>query len=146
MLVDSKTILLVDDHLSVLSIYTRVLQQEGFTVLKARDAEEALETCQNYLGPIDLLVADLFLPSRHSRGKGIFQRPPRNGLEMAQCIRNTRPHTEVLFISGHEDKDIQSLGGLPPGAEFLRKPFATQTFLDAVRQVLRLPVRGTGPL
>lgn len=144
MLVDSKTILLVDDHLSVLSIYTRVLQQEGFTVLKARDAQEALETSQNYLGPIDLLVADLFLPSRHSQRKGIFQRPPRNGLEMAQCIRNTRPHTEVLFISGHEDKEIQSLGGLPPGAVFLRKPFATHTFLDAVRQVLRLPVEGTG--
>src|ERR671930_191100 len=57
---DSSTILLVDDEESVRRVLTFPLERDGFTVVQARDGEEALRRFEEE--PVDLVVLDIMLP------------------------------------------------------------------------------------
>ena len=63
---DSATILLVDDEESIQKLLTYPLEREGYTVVQARDGEEALRRFAEQ--PVDLVVLDVMLPPRRPRG------------------------------------------------------------------------------
>ena len=60
---------------------------EGYTVLEARDGDEALKTASAWAGDIDLLVTDVVMPNL-------------SGPALAVELRDTRSETRVLFCSG----------------------------------------------
>lgn len=101
-----RTVLLVDDELSVREITTLFLRQLQFDVLEAGNIEEALGVGLSHPGPIDLLITDLRL------GGG-------DGRALAREFSLLRPQVRVLFISGSDEDDV------PPqaGQRFLCKPF-----------------------
>ena len=136
---DAKTILLVEDQNAILSLYACLLRQEGFGVLKARNTREALLHCKDHIGPIHLLIADIFLPRKQQLDEGVWWKAPLNGLDLARQVRTLSPNTQVIFISGHTRKEIESLGGIPPGIPFLEKPFKPDALLRTVRELLSLP-------
>jgi len=121
------TILLVDDEQSLLSLMGRDLEEHGFTVLKASNGEEALHLCQRYVGPIHLLLADIFLPTEDQPSTNDPQGPWVHGLGL-----------QVLLISGRTDEEIFALGGIKPGTPFLKKPFSSDTLIRKVREVLNV--------
>src|SRR5262249_29176212 len=55
------TVLLVDDEDTVRSMLRFALQRAGFEVLEARTGSEARHLCQEYPGPIHLLLADVLV-------------------------------------------------------------------------------------
>ena len=132
------TILLVDDEHSLLSLMAKDLEEHGFTVLKASSGEEALKHCQRYIGPIHLLLADIFLPTEDKDTKDDSQAPSVHGLELARRVTALRPHIQVLLISGRSDEEIFSLGGIKPGTPFLKKPFSSEVLIRKVREVLNV--------
>ncbi len=132
------TILIVDDEHSLLSLMGRDLQEQGFTVLKASSGEEALHHCQRYVGPIHLLLADIFLPAEDQPSTNDSQTPSVHGLDLARQVTALRPHIQVLLISGRTDEEIFSLGGIKPGTPFLKKPFSSDTLIRKVREVLNV--------
>ena len=138
---NSSTVLFVEDQESLLRLYHRVLEEHGYTVLTATDAMEALEKCQKYVGPIHLLIADIFLPMAALSGNSSNQPILMNGIQLSRAVKTLRPNIRVLFISGYPEKDIESIGGLPPNTTFLPKPFSPDTFMKKVRNL----VNGVGP-
>ncbi|TLY39484.1 MAG: response regulator [Nitrospirae bacterium] len=132
------TILLVDDEQSLLSLMGRDLEEHGFTVLKASNGEEALHLCQRYVGPIHLLLADIFLPTEDQPSTNDPQAPWVHGLGLARRVKALRPHIQVLLISGRTDEEIFALGGIKPGTPFLKKPFSSDTLIRKVREVLNV--------
>jgi DNA-binding response OmpR family regulator len=132
------TILLVDDEQSLLSLMGRDLQEHGFTVLKASNGAEALHLCQRYIGPIHLLLADIFLTTEDEPTRNDPETPSVHGLELARRVTALRPHIQVLLISGRTDQEIFSLGGIKPGTPFLKKPFSSDTLIRKVREVLNV--------
>jgi hypothetical protein len=42
----------------------------------------------------------------------------------------------VVLFSGQPNDTIQSVGGIPPGTAFLRKPFSTDALVRCIKQVL----------
>ncbi|HYE95156.1 MAG TPA: response regulator transcription factor [Rubricoccaceae bacterium] len=117
------TILVVDDEEDVVEIIGHFLRQEGFNVLTAHDADEALEKA----GPeVDVIVLDVMLPGM-------------SGFEIARRLRG-RVETEkipILFLTAKtEEQDM--LEGLSAGGDtYLTKPVSPQVVLANIRAVLR---------
>jgi PAS domain S-box-containing protein len=119
----SETVLLVEDEETVRELVKRVLQSSGYTVLDARDGEEALEVDAAHAGPIDILVTDLVMPRM-------------GGRQLADELTRRRPKTRVLFMSGYSDEAMVRHGVSDGSVEFLQKPFTTLDFVRKVRDVL----------
>jgi len=61
--------------------------------------------------------------------------PAMSGTQLAKRIRDLRPETKVLFVSGYPDK--QPVDGDPEATgHFLPKPFTRERLLRRVREVL----------
>ncbi len=120
-----ETILLVEDEDAVRHLARDVLKKNGYTVLEARDGEEALKISETHSGPIRLILTDMVMP-------GI------NGQEVVSRVVSHRPGTKVLYMSGYTDAIINH-GLLNPGSDFLSKPFTADTLNRKIRQVLDGP-------
>ncbi len=117
------TILVVDDADLIRDVITKILSNGGYTVLEAKDGEACLRVCEQYLGPIHLLIVDLFMTGM-------------NGREVADHIRASRQDVKVLLMSGHDPKKVQSHGGFDTGLGFMMKPFTPETLLRKVSERL----------
>jgi CheY-like chemotaxis protein len=122
----NETILLVEDEPDVRHLARRVLEQQGYDVLDAADAEAAVALADRHPGHIHLLLTDMVLPRL-------------SGRELAARVSIHRPSTKVLYISGSSDGVITRHRMLEPGTEFLEKPFSLDRLLRAVRHVLGPP-------
>jgi CheY-like chemotaxis protein len=119
----TETVLLVEDEHSVRSLARTVLEKHGYRVIAAAQGEEALDHVRRYPGTIHLLVTDVVMP-----GMG--------GHQLAEHMRELRPDTRVLYISGYNDSTTAIEGVLQAGAAFLQKPFTPGRLARAVRSVL----------
>ncbi len=116
------TILLVEDDLGLRRLALQVLQRNGFVVLEAATAEDALESYHRMREPLDLLVSDVVLPEM-------------TGTQLATTLQREQPDLAVLMMSGTASPDV--IDGLAPGtAKFLPKPFKPSTLVDEVIGVL----------
>jgi PAS domain S-box-containing protein len=116
------TLLLAEDEDAVRRVLAKMLRDRGYDVLEASDGVEALAIAGAREAPIDLLVTDVVMPRM-------------GGIELADRLRELRPRTPVLFMSGHTGRtDLAEQ--LPRDAEFLQKPFVPATMLAKVRDLL----------
>jgi CheY-like chemotaxis protein/two-component sensor histidine kinase len=121
-----ETILLVEDEDAVRHLARDVLQKNGYTVLEARDGEEALRISETHSGPIRLILTDMVMP-------GI------NGQEVASRVVSQHPGTKVLYMSGYTDAIVDHGILNPGGADLLSKPFTADSLNRKVRQMLDRP-------
>jgi len=96
------------------------LEAKGYKVLEARHGGEGLEICQDYRGPIDLLLTDIVMPEM-------------GGRELAETVSPLRPEMKVLFMSGYSEDPVIHEGSQIP---FLEKPFTLRELARRVREVL----------
>jgi signal transduction histidine kinase/CheY-like chemotaxis protein len=112
----AETILLVEDEEAVRNLGRRGLAAEGYTVITAGNAVQAVEALERCGGPIHLLVTDLVMP-----GMG--------GRELAQRLTRVRPTLRVLYISGYSSDAVAK-------ELILQKPFTPDDLARRVREVL----------
>ena len=122
----SETVLLVEDEVGVRALVRTLLEAQGYAVLEASGAEEALEIAGSHARPIDLILTDVVMPG--SSGPGL-----RGELE------RSRPGTRFLFMSGYTDDAVVRHGALESGLAFLQKPFTPEALARKVREVLDRP-------
>ncbi len=120
---NGEVVLVVEDDDMVRPITVAMLEQLGYHVLSAPDADGAMALSSARAGSIDLLLSDVVM-----RG--------RNGPELARDFLVERPGTPVLFVTGyaHEPRTVEELsaGGIP----CLAKPFSLDALGIAVRRAL----------
>ncbi|MGD0205890.1 MAG: ATP-binding protein, partial [Dehalococcoidia bacterium] len=119
----TETVLLVEDQSEVRSLVREVLEANGYTVLEARNGEDALLVAEQHKGPIHLLLTDVVMP-----GMG--------GRELAEHLASSHREMKVLYASGYTDDAIVHHGVLEPGMAFLQKPFTPEALARKVRAVL----------
>jgi CheY-like chemotaxis protein len=119
----AETILVVEDSNDVLELAREHLTALGYTVLTARDADEALTVFDKAEGRIDLLFTDLVMPGS------------MNGLALADAVRARSPATGVLLTTGYND-DLLTEGKASAGADVLGKPYRRSDLADRVRAAL----------
>jgi signal transduction histidine kinase/DNA-binding response OmpR family regulator len=88
-----KTILLLEDELSVAIIESKRLQDEGYNVIHTQKAQDAIDIVYNEKEKIDLLLIDIELDQ------------DLDGTQVAQKILE-KYNIPVVFISGHTEKEI----------------------------------------
>ncbi len=119
----TETLLLVEDEASVRTPLKRALERLGYNVLTASNGIEAMGIARTSEIKIHMLVSDVVMP-----GMG--------GRELADNLRTLNPTLPVLFMSGHSDEAVASHGTLAVGASFIAKPFAIQTMVRRIREIL----------
>ncbi|MEJ2664679.1 MAG: response regulator [Spirochaetia bacterium] len=105
------TILLVEDKEIVRSMVERVLFGEGYAVVKARNAEQALIMFAGKRLAVDMLITDVNLPEI-------------SGYELAEKLKKIYPDLRIIFASGHPEKcEKQKEREARDDIDFIEKPF-----------------------
>jgi hypothetical protein len=121
-LMGTETILVVDDEQALREVTRRILARNGYTVVTASNGVQAIEIASSHVGPIDLLLTDVIMPTMH-------------GPAVASEVRRLRPGVRVLFMSGHAQPVLEAEGVLETEFLLVEKPFDQATLLDNVRRV-----------
>ncbi len=118
---DAATILLVDDEESIQKLLTYPLEREGYTVVQARDGEDALRCFGER--HVDVVVLDVMLPRL-------------DGLEVCRRLR-TISAVPIIMLTARDD-EVDKVLGLELGADdYITKPFSIREFRSRIRAVLR---------
>ena len=126
-----ETVLVCEDDPLVQELTCRTLENGGYKVLAASDAQQALDLAASHSGQLDILVTDVIMTGM-------------NGHELATALTAARPELRVLFVSGYTPDMIAHQGLLDRGAEFLEKPFSSRALLRRVRALLDRPEPSRG--
>jgi PAS domain S-box-containing protein len=118
-----ETILLVEDDEKVRELTRQVLQRQRYSLLEARDGQEALQLSDHHPGSIHLLLTDVVMPGM-------------SGKVLAEQLTQARPDLKVLFMSGYADDAILHHGVVNSGIALLQKPFSSMALARRVRTVL----------
>jgi PAS domain S-box-containing protein len=118
-----ETILVVEDDDTVRSIISDVLQDLGYNVLAASDAQIAIPFLQSKR-TIDLMISDVILPHV-------------NGRKLAEIARASRPALKVLFVSGYSENALVRGEIIDAGMDMLTKPFALDVLGAKVNAMIK---------
>lgn len=120
-----RRILLVEDDKWVRRSVAILLEEFGYSVTEAQDAEQALSKFYRDKGAFDLVMSDMIMPGR-------------NGLQLADPLREINPRVPVLFFSGYLDERVQIDEIVRRGYAFIQKPFEIPDLLCAVEETMAL--------
>ncbi len=112
------TILVVEDEVLIRMTLAAMLRDEGFTVIEAFDADEALVALATV--PIDVLLTDVRMGGS------------MDGIELAARAKSSVPDLKVVVVSGHltpdEARDVADV--------FVQKPYLAESVVAWVREIL----------
>jgi two-component system, cell cycle sensor histidine kinase and response regulator CckA len=117
-----ETLLIADDEPSVRRLVASALRRDGYRLLVASSAEEALVMAGSHDGTIDLLLTDAIMPGR-------------SGVELANLMRAEHSGIPVILMSGYT-KETLDLPGLAAPIDLLQKPFSPQELRRRIREAL----------
>jgi PAS domain S-box-containing protein len=116
------SILLVEDDEIMRGLTRQMLEEQGYTVIEARDGKAAVEAAK--VGSrIDLMLADVVM-----RGM--------SGPEVGAHLLERFPALKVVYMSGYTGELIAERDALRPDVKLLEKPFTRAALLRIVDSVL----------
>ncbi|WP_061933862.1 response regulator [Aureimonas sp. AU22] len=118
----TETVLVVEDDEEVRATAVEMLTDLGYRVLKAVDAQSALNVVESGI-PIDILFTDVVMP-------GKLKSP-----ELARKAKERLPGLAVLFTSGYTENSIVHGGRLDAGVQLLPKPYTREALARKIRHV-----------
>jgi two-component system response regulator MprA len=115
-------VLVVDDDEGVTSVVDRALRREGYDVVVANNADDALAKVGGFKP--DAAVLDIIMPGT-------------DGLALCRQLRTDLPDLGILMVTA-KDAASDQITGLDAGADdYLVKPFSLQVLAARLRAVLR---------
>jgi DNA-binding response OmpR family regulator len=120
----SQKILVADDEPNIVISLEYLLKREGYTVLIARDGQEALESVAREKP--DLVLLDVMMPKK-------------TGVEVCQALRasDDLQAIKILMLTA-KGRDTDIAKGLALGADaYITKPFSTRELVLKVAELLR---------
>jgi YesN/AraC family two-component response regulator len=97
---------------------------DGYTILVAANAKEALQISAARQAPIHLLLTDVVMPETGGRA-------------LAEKLQPTRPEMKVLFMSGYTEDAVVRHGILHEQVNFLQKPYSPLMLAKKIRELLK---------
>jgi PAS domain S-box-containing protein len=118
-----ETLLIVEDETAVRNLVASSLRNEGYRLMLAASAEEALAIVEVHRGSIDLLLTDAIMPGQ-------------SGIELARQLVARQPGLPVILMSGYTEETLPAKGGVEPPMTLLPKPFTPRDLRQRIRSVL----------
>ncbi|MEZ0150921.1 MAG: Hpt domain-containing protein [Candidatus Reddybacter sp.] len=121
--IGAKTIMVVDDSVTVRKVTSRVLEREGFIVATAKDGVEATEMLAD-VKP-DLMLLDIEMPRM-------------DGFEVARVVRSSEEFSQlpIIMISSRTGEKHQQRARDIGVNEFLGKPYQEDKLLNLLDELL----------
>lgn len=117
----TKTILLVDDEIQLLSLLSDVLTKEGYRVISARNGQEAIYSARQ--GKPDLIILDIMMPEM-------------DGYEFIRQHRSERD-TPIILLTARVEEEEKVLGLRMGADDYITKPFSPRELVARVEALLR---------
>jgi len=115
-------ILLVDDEEQFVDILAQRLEARGLQVVTAYNGDEALARLKE--SETDVILLDVLMPGR-------------TGIEILRDIKQAKPLTEVILLTGHATVET-AIEGLKLGAyDYLMKPMETEVLVEKIHKAFR---------
>lgn len=115
-------ILVVEDEKDLNRVISKRLENEGYSVDRCFDGEEALEFIN--MGEFDVIIMDIMMPKM-------------SGTDVLKTMRSNKNDTPVLLLTA-KDSIADRVAGLDAGAQdYLIKPFAFEELLARIRNITR---------
>lgn len=111
-------ILLVEDDGIVRFTTSEILREEGYTVVEAVNADEALRLLHG-LPIVDLVLSDVRMPGE------------MDGVQLASAIKASRPGLPIAIVSTHLPEHVSHVADA-----FVAKPFRAAALLRSVEDLL----------
>ena len=118
-------VLVVEDNQFFLKMQRIMLERAGFTVITANDGQQGLDIFKQFRDELDVVVTDLMMPRL-------------NGLELCRRIREQKPATPVVLVTGAGEEVEPGSGGFDAA---MRKPFDPRDLVEVVKQLASLTPR-----
>ena len=117
-----KTILVIEDDISILRGLKDNLEYEGYAVITETNGEKGLQLALNKKS--DLILLDIMLPGM-------------NGYEICRKLKKEKPELPIIMITAR-GSEMDKVSGLDTGADdYVTKPFSIPELMARIRAVLR---------
>ena len=120
----SKTIMIVDDSMTLREVLRMTLKKAGYEVIEAEDGVDALNKLNGQ--KVDMFICDVNMPNM-------------DGLTLLKKINEQEEYTytpKIMLTTESEQKKIQQ--GKTAGAKaWIVKPFKQDSMLNAVKKLMR---------
>ena len=119
---EQPVVLFADDDEFCLDVAVKMLQKLGYSVLKAKNGQEAVEVYQKNQNNVDLVILDMQMPD--------------NGGNTFGKLKKINSDVKILIVSGYaNDHRIREL--LQHGCKgFIQKPFSMAALSKNINKVL----------
>jgi DNA-binding response OmpR family regulator len=125
----TETVLLVEPEPETRVLAAFMLGKQGYQVLEAHNAMEAMKIYDEHEGTVDLLLAEALM----SRV---------NGHELADMLHRRNPALKLLFLADPDYVRLVSRVAAQKGLSFLPRPFTMGSLAAKIRAVLDAPASG----
>jgi two-component system response regulator CpxR len=119
----SAKVLLVDDEKDFVEVLSERLEARGFKVLQAYNGDDAINLLNQQ--DADVVVLDVLMPGK-------------DGVETLREIKQLKPLTEVIMLTGHATVE-SAIEGVKLGAyDYLMKPTETEDLVAKINKAYKL--------
>jgi DNA-binding LytR/AlgR family response regulator len=116
-----KSILVIEDNEFIRDIICRIIEGAGYTVTKAYDGEEGINTIENT--SFDLVICDIRMPNK-------------DGYEVLKFIKHFTNPPAFIFLTAQTDRQDWRKGMEMGADDFITKPFTREDVLNSVKAQL----------
>ena len=120
---DGQHILVVEDDDNMREWSAIALSENGYVVLEARDAEEALQVFGKNKDKISVVLSDVVMPGM-------------SGFQLAEKLIAQKPEIKFMLSSGYTGERAQPEKIRDKGFRFLQKPYTMIQLLSVVKEAL----------
>jgi len=122
---EARTVLVIDDELSIRALCTQMIESFGYSVISAEDGVSGIEIFKKHQDEVHFVLMDLSMP-------GI------DGIQCAKQILNIDPSVSIVLSSGYTEQEIEGrLGGVELKG-FLKKPYSMAHVQNMLENMLEI--------
>jgi two-component system, chemotaxis family, chemotaxis protein CheY len=117
-----KTIMTVDDAVTIRKMISMTLKGAGHEVMEAVDGAAALDALKDR--PVDLIISDVNMPNM-------------DGIEMTRQLRQTSTHnrTPIILLTTESAQEIKDKGRAAGATGWIVKPFKQEQLLAVLAKL-----------
>jgi two-component system cell cycle sensor histidine kinase/response regulator CckA len=113
----------VEDEEGVRRFATDLLTENGYIIVEAASAEDAMEVFEKEKRRFHLAFVDVILPGK-------------TGLQLVDQLLSLKPELSVLLSSGYTEEQSKLSEIRNRGIRFIQKPYSIRKILQTIREIL----------